>query len=141
MKKVSFPKTTKIVDVSEDLGIEGYNGVKFEMWRDPSRKVLLTIIGSFAINEDSLTETDANDFFSAISELIIDSNIEGISFDTQEETEKAFNADNLPWGFVYSVIVSYVVKIIDESESLKKVFGLSTDQKDSGDSKKNQEQE
>ena len=135
MKKVAFPKKTVTIDAGNDLGIEGYEGVKFQMWDDPSRSVIVHVVQALQSGDDTIDDQMAEDFFSAVSQIVVDTNIEGIDFSTRESSMKSFDHETLPWGFMFNVVVSYVVKLINESDSLKKAFGLSSEVETSGNSK------
>ena len=139
MDKKPLPKLPKIVDVGTDLGIEGYEGVEFEMWRDPSRSAMLAVLTAFITPASSIEKDEAHEFFRAVSEIVIDSSIPEISFGTVEEVKEAFDHESLPWGFVFNVVVSYVSTLIHESETLKKAFGLSEEVEPSGETNNEKE--
>lgn len=137
--KMAFPKKKVTIDVEEDLGIEGYGGVQFVMWADPSVTVIANILSPISKDEDSITSRDADSYFDAINEVVIDSNIEGLDFSSVDAVIESFDHKSLPWGFVSQVVTLYCAKVITESESLKKMFGLSSSQEDSGETSSSEE--
>jgi hypothetical protein len=134
--KIAFPKKKVSIDVGEDLGLTEYTGVKFVMWADPSVRTIARILSPLSKDEGELTEADGDSYFDALHEIILDTNIEGVSFGTLEETIESFDHGSLPYGFIGLIASFYCTKLITESEALKKVFNLSDDPETSGDDSK-----
>ncbi len=138
--KIAFPKKKTVIDVT-DLGMEEeYKGIKFVMWADPSIAVIQSVLYAQTGDEKELTDEDADQYFDALTELLIDSNIEGISFATSKDVQDSFDAMGVPWGFVSMVCALYCVKVIDESEALKKMYGLLEEAETSGENSNQTEQ-
>ena len=138
--KMAFPKKKVVIDVVKDLGMsEEYAGVQFVMWDDPSITSLAKVFVSTNKDDESTTQEDADGYFDALTEILIDSNIDGVSFSTREDVIDSFDAIGLPWGFVSQVATLYCLKVVSESNSLKKVFGLSEVVETSGDDSKDPE--
>lgn len=133
--KIAFPKKRVVVDVGDDLGLADYEGVKFVMWADPSVQVIANTILPLSKTDEETKQSDADAYFDALNEIILDSNIEGLSFATIDDTIDSFDHSGLPWGFVAQVAALYCAKVISESESLKKMFGLSDSPENSGENK------
>lgn len=131
--KIAFPKKRVVIDVGDDLGLSDYTGVKFVMWADPSITVLARIINTLTKEEPD--QSDADNYFDALHELMIDSNIEGVDFSTVTSIAESVDHPSLPWGFIMEVATMYCVKVISESNALKKMFGLSDSQENSGELK------
>lgn len=62
----------------------------------------------------------SENFFKAVTLMILDSDIKGISFDTVEDTKAAFVFDKIPLGFLYSVVTLYLARVMGVSDDLKK---------------------
>lgn len=137
--KIAFPKRKVVIDVGEDLGLPDYEGVKFVMWDDPSISVIANVILPLAKDQDELTNSDGDAYFDALNEIILDSNVEGLDFSSVKATMESFDNKSLPWGFISEVAALYCSKLITESESLKKMFGLSKVAESSGEDKKSEE--
>jgi hypothetical protein len=137
--KIAFPKKRVVIDCEADLGIEEYSGVQFVMWADPSVSVIANILSPVSKSDDEITARDADSYFDAIHEIVIDSNIEGLDFSTVDSTIESFDHKSLPWGFVSQVVTLYCAKVITESESLKKMFGLSSSPESSGEDSSSEE--
>lgn len=131
--KVAFPKKRVVIDVGDDLGISDYAGVQFVMWADPSITVLSRTIST--MGKEELDQSDADNYFDALNELFIDSNIEGVDLSSTTAIAEAVDHPSLPWGFIMQVATLYCVKVIDESKALKKMFGLSDEVESSGEVK------
>lgn len=131
--KMAFPKKRVVIDVGDDLGISDYAGVKFVMWADPSIAVLARALHT--MTKDEPDQSDADNYFDALNELLLDSNIEGVDFSNPTAIAESFDHPSLPWGFIMQVVTMYCVKVIDESNALKKMFGLSEEAETSGESK------
>ena len=139
--KIAFPKKRSVIDVAVDLGMdEEYEGVKFVMWADPSIAVIQGVLLAQVKEEEDITDKDADAYFDALTEIFIDSNLDDVSFSTSKEVQDSFDAMGLPWGFVAQVAILYCVKVIDESESLKKMYGLLDNPETSGEDSEKAEQ-
>jgi hypothetical protein len=131
---ITFPKKKIQIDVGDDLGLSEYQGVKFSMWADPSVRTIARILSPLSKEEGDLTEADGDAYFDALNQIILETNIEGISFDTLEDTIEAYDHPHLPYGFIGLVASFYCTKLITESDALKKVFRVSEEAETSGES-------
>jgi hypothetical protein len=109
----------KDYDLEQDITVE--------FWKDPSRKVvmdLLEILGRQT--SDSITEEEAERidvrYYECVSLIIVDCDIEGISFDTPDESRAAFEAEFLPWGIFHQAMMLYVAELTREHSILKNVL-------------------
>ena len=130
--KIAFPKKKKKINVEEDLGLEGYGTVEFVMWADPSVRTIARVLSPLSKAEEDITNDDGDAYFDAIHQLFLETNVEGISFDTLAETIESYDHPHLPYGFIGQVAAFYCTKLITESEALKKVFNLSEEVETSG---------
>lgn len=147
MKKIQFPKQTVLMDVTE-LGIDYAEGVKVEFWANPSKKVMKDILAVILPTGKEIMEMDSHerdrmerDYYKALCELIVETNIESLNFDSPENAEMSFEAGDVPLGFTHQVIVAYIMNLMEKSDALKKVLALSFLSKNSGKDKKNEEVE
>ena len=148
-KKIAFPKKTTKVSLA-DLGFEdeAYDEFYFEFWKDPSRKVVFDLLESVVQSVDELRglskeeQVDTSErFFMAVSRVIVDTNIDGLSFETEEDAQNSFSHPDLPWGFMYTVVTSYVLRLLETQQALKKTLEQSAETLNSGKSKKQKESE
>jgi hypothetical protein len=128
--KISFPKQTEIL-TCEELGIPDAPGVTFEFWKNPSKGVVTTISDVIMASADQLLSMDRMSmqdlekrYYLALCELIIDCNVESINFDTPENAMKSFEAPDVPMGFMLQVIASYMARLIQFNDTVKKALAL-----------------
>ena len=119
MEKIKFPKNKRKIEVV-DIGMKDYPGVFMYVWDDPSREVVFTLIRS--VLAENPTEESVNAYFDAACRYIIESNVDGLNFDTVEDTIDSFRHPDLPWGFMYEFIALAVAELMEESNKLKKVL-------------------
>lgn len=131
--KIKFPKKT--VELSpvdlEMADAELYKEVKITFWDNPSRTTvrglfkLVSAAGDFlkGMSNDELRQLE-KEFYASVSQIVVDTNIEGISFDTPEEAMAAFEADHLPMGFMHEAVTNYVIYMFKYNEKVKKALGL-----------------
>lgn len=132
MEKIKFPKTYEDINIT-DLGVPGVEegGVIFRFWDNPSKAAvehILRVVSAeskdlLAMPEHKLKEWDEK-YNQAIAALVIDCNLEGVSFETVEDVEAAYENPDLPIGLVHQVIVGYITKLLGENERVKKTVGL-----------------
>lgn len=138
MDKKPFPKITINLKLGE-LGILKYPDVEFSFWEDPSQKVLFTVMGLLFMSQEDLDQMDDAEkdslnarFFAAVSELIVDCDIDGLDFSTPKSAEESFYHEALPWGLMYEVILMYIVRLTETNARLKKTLTKPQDQRNSG---------
>ena len=148
-KKLAFPKKTTRVFL-RDLGFEEdtYEDFYFDFWKDPSRSVVFDLLESVVQSVDELKglshadQVDTSErFFAAVSRAVMDTNIDGLSFDTEEKTRKSFAHPDLPWGFMYTVVTSYVLRLLETQQALKKTLVESAKTLNSGNDNEQKESE
>jgi hypothetical protein len=130
MDKIKFPKKTEIIS-AEELDIMDAPGVVFEFWANPSKPVVnaiydivyLTMEKAAAMTVDEISNLNDR-YYIALSELIVDCNIAGLDFSTPKAVEKSFDADDVPINFIYRVVVSYLSRLLDLSDAVKKALAL-----------------
>lgn len=138
MQKIKFPKKGQKIRVS-DIGMEDYPEVVMTVWNDPNGHIITKMVYSVTKATDDITDEDAEEYFAAVTEYIMDSNIEGLSFDTIEETKASFEHPSLPFGFLYEFVVLALGKLIEESDRLKKVRVASSEEQGDGDAASTEE--
>lgn len=126
-KKKKFQKSHKVINTKEDWGFD--NEHRIAVWKDPSEEVaygLLSIIGSTKSDIEEKSEEELiemnHDFYYYVSQCIIDTDIEGLSFDTPEDAEKAFDSPEVDWIFLWNVLGKYIETIFESSYAIKKVL-------------------
>lgn len=137
MKKIKFPKKTKLVNVTRDLGMdETYEDVEFLVFDDPPRSIVGAIMRAITLTDEEAAQDNSqqivDEYFEAVTELIIDCNIEGLSFNTADETVESFESKIIPWGFLYDFVVFYISYLITESDRIKKALAMPGNNPDSG---------
>ena len=148
MKKKAFPKKYVDIDI-KDLGFFKYadDGIAFRFWSDPSQEVIYTLMKTtiFATKEEVIAMNDEEkerlnrSFMECATELIIDCNIEGLSFNTPEETEESFYHPALPWSFLFEIIQQYIIRLMTEHNRLKKTLSRLAETASSGENKNKKE--
>lgn len=142
--KIKFPKKSVRIELP-DLGYEEetYGAFWFEFWKDPSRTVVFDLLNPIVQSVDdlrALKETEqietSDKFFEAVSRLVMDTNIDGLDFSTPQSAQESFRHPDLPWGFMYGVVTSYVLRLLETQQSLKKMLHESVETLNSGDDKK-----
>ena len=154
-KKVSFPKhlTSVIFDCNE-AEIAGLKSdqeddhLTITFWRNPSKHVLRSLV-KFMLSTDvelqelSDDEIDVllSDFYTALSEIVLETNIEDVDFSTPDKAKRAYlDSPGLPWGFIHEAIASWLLKFMNESLNLKKILRLLSSQSSSGQESKQKAQ-
>lgn len=137
MKKKAYPKKTVYRHLKNDLGLD--EDVTIEFWANPSRAVCMNIMlvlgAAFDAESKKRIEGLADlekMFYESISELIVDTDIEGVSFDTPESTMKAFEHPGIPWHVFTDAIIVYISELTNKYEPLKKVLSLYSSESTSG---------
>lgn len=147
MAKIKFPKKSVRINLP-DLGYEEelYGEFWFEFWKDPSRAVVLDLVNLIVQSVDDLRnlkeeeQIETSDkFFDAVSRLITETNIDGLDFSTPGLAQESFSHPDLPWGFMYGVVTSYVLRLLETQQSLKKMLHESAETLNSGSDKKTKE--
>lgn len=139
-QKIKFPKRIATINVAEDLGMDEYPGVTFDVWEDPSRAVVGALLKAVMWTEEQ-TDEEAEEFFGHVSNFIVDCNIEGVSFDTLDDVVDAFKSDVLPWGFLFELIVLLTARLLEKNEKIKKALMALSGSPDSGSVNENEEEE
>lgn len=129
-KKIDFPKRT--IDVAlEDLGVQDAPGVIFTFWENPSKPVVYAIFDIVMAATDELRKMTkeqmaaAEDaYYSAVSAIIVDCNVNGLKFDTKEDALAAFESPVLPVGIMHEIVTSYLAYMMKSSERIKKALAL-----------------
>lgn len=125
-EKKPFAKSVVVKDTKEDFGL-GEVGYKIAFWADPSRPIVSKFLNVMFTKREELDEMDEEelkkineDFWVAVSSIIVDTNIEGLSFDTPEEAQASFDSPDIDHNFLIDCIMSYVQSVLSESSLLKK---------------------
>ena len=126
-QKVPFQKSYKVISTKADFEMEQDHQIAF--WDDPSEEVaygLLNIIAMSRGESDDKTPEDwkklNDDFYRYVSEIIIDTDIEGVSFDAPGDAEAAFENPHIDWRFFWVAIGKYLDTIFQEVGALKKLW-------------------
>jgi hypothetical protein len=143
IKKRPYQKSTIVRNLDTDFGLGA--DIDIEFWRDPSREIALGLIEILVIRhqydelpEDQLQEFD-DKYWHYASEVFIDSSVEGVSFDTPEECEKAFDNPDLPWGIFHMAMIMYIAWLTENNVNLKNVLRRLAEASASGDDNKEEE--
>jgi hypothetical protein len=109
-----------------DFGIEGCEHL-FRLWRDPSRQTVFTLLNTITMKPDELEALDDSAkreldeaFWRAVSEVIIDCDIEGLDFSTTEKARESFDSPHISWGILYDVLFAYVSWLLTENDNIRK---------------------
>ena len=133
MEKRQFPKksiTLTPVDLKM-LDGEMYEEIKFKFWDNPSRSAVIGLFkfasasGEFLekLSVDKLRQVE-EEFYYSVSQIVIDTNIDGISFDTPDLVKEAFEADFIPMGFLMEAVTAYVTYMLEYNDKVKKALAL-----------------
>lgn len=130
MQKIVFPKQSKTFDMV-DLGIDGADGVLFKFWVNPSKPVMKALYdvimrdqAAFMALEDHELEEMEQQYYEALTQVIVETNVDSLRFDTVDDVKKSFEAEDVPIGFVHKVVVGYVHQMLEENDSVKKALAL-----------------
>lgn len=137
-KKKPFQKAYRIYNTKKDFGLDAE--AQFAMSADPSRDVLIGLIEAISDSSeadfDSLSEVEQQElndrFFYYVSEVVVDCDIDGLSFETPEETEESMLATNIDWHFMFNVLGAYIQQILAVHSTLGKAFQTSEEKENSG---------
>jgi len=128
--KIAFPRSEETLEVSE-LGIPDAPGVTFTFWKNPSKPVVKCLIDIVMSSVEELSNKPAHEmarlekeYYESLCLLIVDTNIDSLDFSTPEAAMKSFEAPDVPAGFVYQVVVSYLRRLLVFNEHIKKVVAL-----------------
>lgn len=128
--KIKFPKSRESVS-AEELGILDAEGVYFTFWKNPSKPVVRVLFDIVMASAEELSNKPPHEmailekeYYEALSELILDSNIESLDFSTPETAMKSFEAPDVPVGFMYQVVVCYLRRLLEFNDQIKKALAL-----------------
>jgi hypothetical protein len=130
LEKRPFAKQTEVVDADElyrryraDGAAESIPAHRFEVWVNPSAGVFRTIgrthqllaDGYFEDTEVPEEEQEAalRDYWAALAEFVVDSDVEGLAFDTPEDVEVNYDHPSVEYGYlntVYRCLFLYVTE-------------------------------
>lgn len=127
MDKIPYRKRTIVVDFHDDLQLhEDNQGYKFELWKDPPRPLLADILNAVAgdINteDDALVEAALNSMYEALSEIIVDCNIEGSDFTNSQSVKESFSSTQVGFNLYLDASIAAVQWILKNADSVKKVL-------------------
>lgn len=139
-EKKPFRKSHTVIDTKKDFDMEQQHQIA--LWKDPSGQVVKDFFSVSVtkreeldnMSQDEIDELD-DKFYRAVSEIIIDTDIAGISFEKPDEARAAFEHPSIDWMFFTNVLLRYVNDILQEANSLKKIFGHTKKTSNSGESK------
>lgn len=124
-EKKPFDKTVVVKNTHDDLGLEPNHN--FAFWADPSRATIMKFLEVIGTKRDELDEKSEEEleemnrrFWESVSQIVVDCDIEGLSFDTPEDAEASFDASHVDYGFMTDVVASYVYSVLAKSKLLKK---------------------
>lgn len=120
-KKIKFPRQKRVLDCEE----LGYPKVKVTLWDNPSRRVRLALLNILGAKPEELEEKGEeeldrieSEFLWALSELIIDCNVEGYDFSTPEAARDSY--DVAEPDFLPRVVIKHISDIIERGEEARK---------------------
>lgn len=133
MDKRPFQKSVRFVN-TKVLGAEFNTPLPehtFQMWADPSNRVWLAIHRATTMEEEELEKIRKDrpeeyeeieaEYRWAISELVIDTDIQGLSFATPEDVRAAFNNPDVDNHFLTFVITYYMLHLFAVRKNRKSV--------------------
>jgi hypothetical protein len=101
-----------------DLKIDGLeNTIRF--WRDPSRQIVFTLLDTITMTAEKDIDTN---FWEAVSEVIVDCDIEGLDFSTAEKARESFDNPHISWGVLFDALFGYVSWLLTENEKVGKAL-------------------
>ena len=126
-RRKSVEKTYSIINTKEDFGLDVEIGVAY--WNNPSRSVLGVLINVISTDNETLTSMDDSNqtefidkFFDVMPDFILESDLDGLEFDTKDKAIASFEHPELPMGFMYRVVVHLVLRVLTEAEYVKNVL-------------------
>ena len=137
-KKKKFQRKYKIFDTKKDFDMQQSHKVAFA--EDPSREVVFGIFEIASLkpaNFDEMTEEDSAEiderWYHYMSEIIIDTDIEGLDFSTPDSTRESFNDPSVDWTFFIELVARYVGNLMETHHTLGKVLRAMNEEADSGE--------
>lgn len=146
-RKVAFPKADHVIvfdcNEHEIHGLDPEqedNRLTISFWLNPSKAVIQSLARFVLATDEELvemSESDATilieDFYVALSNVIVSTNIAELDFSTPEKAEISYKeSPGLPWGFVHEAVATWMITFIQEHLDLKKVLRLLSEPKSSG---------
>ena len=123
-RRKSVEKSYAVVNTKEDFGFD--IEIQIAYWDNPSRSVLGKLIKVISTDNEALTSMDESDqtkfldeFFGVMPDFILESDLDGLEFDTKEQAIAAFEHPELPMGFMYTAVVHMVLRVLTEGEYIK----------------------
>lgn len=130
MDKIKFPKETEIVS-AEELGIDSAPGVMFEFWKNPSKKTVKALFDVIMASAEELSSLNKEkmavlekEYYEALCQLIVDSNVESFDFSTPEAAMNSFDAPDVPIGFMHQVVTCYLRRLLEFNSAVVKALAL-----------------
>ena len=127
LTKRPFDRSTVTYNTERDMGLKGSHD--FVFWDDPSKEVVMTLVDTVSMNEErlnALSEEDKkrmdSEWWSALSKVFIDCDIEGVDFSTPESTKASFDSENVSWGYLLDVAFFYVGRLLAENKRLGEIL-------------------
>ena len=137
LKKKPFERSIVKYNTRDDLGMEIDH--TFHMWRDPSSKVVFSLLDTISTTEDKLNKMPKEDkdklndeFWWCASQVFIDCDIEGLDFSTPEKSKESFDSPYISWGILFDVLLRFITDLIQSNEKLKNVLALLGNRTNSG---------
>ena len=136
-EKKKFQKAYRIYDTKEDFKMDQQH--RFAFASDPSRDTIVGLMNVMTTTPDDLdlmTEQEKvdlhNKFYYFVSEVTIDSDIDGLNFEDAEKAEESFDHPDVDWHFMYQVYGNYIAQLLTKHQELGKVFSPLADNEDFG---------
>jgi len=152
-KSIDEAKQYVVKNCKKDFGMSLDMNIAFDA--DPPREVIFDLMEIISSNfelekkkdesEKAGTEWDVYEdvnreeidrrnklYYNAASQLIFDTDLDGLSFDTAEDTEAAFENDKLPLTFLYRAVGEYIALLFQTHSELKKIMKRAAELETSG---------
>ena len=136
-KRERIEKTHSIINTKDDLGMDVE--IQIAYWNNPSRAVFGDLVDSIATPSEKLDAMDeqqqqlfSDKYFAAVTELLIDSDLVGLDFNTVDETLASFEHPELPMQFMHKLVINLVLRILTEAGYVKNVSTALSNSGDSG---------
>ena len=136
-KRERIEKAHSIINTKDDLGMDVE--IQIAYWNNPSRAVFGDLVDSIATPSEKLDAMDeqqqqsfSDKYFAAVTELLIESDLLGLDFNTVDETLASFEHPELPMQFMHKLVINLVLRILTEAGYVKNVSTALSNSGDSG---------
>jgi hypothetical protein len=150
LEKRPFAKQTEVVDADElyrryraENAAPSIPAHKFEVWVNPSTRVFRTIGRTHQLLADGYFEDEntpeeereaaLREYWAALAEFVVDSDVEGLAFDTPEDVEANYDHPSVEYGYLNTVYRCLFLYVADGRFARKKGGSDPSKPSDSGE--------